>query len=130
MEESKFEASGKNSLVDKLTEVKELAEILGYSDERSIENWCRKNKVPLFHIGKKTYTIRNFIDRFISEKLERFVKATFKNSDEILKAIYEDEKAELSKLLDAPLDKKEEQKFKVKKNSKAAEDFITKLKAA
>jgi len=124
------EELNQNSMVDKLTEIKELAEILGYSDGRSVEKWCKQNKVPLFHIGKKTYTIRNFIDRFISEKLELFVKASYKNSEGILKAIYEDDKAELSKLLDAPLDKKEEEKFKVKKNSKAADDFMTKLKAA
>lgn len=117
-------------MVEKLIEVSELAEILGYSDERSIENWCKKNKVPLFHIGKKTYTIKNFIDRFISQKLEEFVKATYKNSDEVLKAIYEDDKAQLSKLIDAPLDKKAETKYKVKKDSKAANDFISKLKAA
>lgn len=120
----------KKNLLDKLTEISELAEILGYSDQRSVESWCRKNKVPLFHIGKKTYTVKTFIDRFISEQLEKFVKATFKNSDEILKAVYEDDKAEFSKLVNAPLDKKAEAKFKVKKNSKAADDFITKLKAA
>jgi hypothetical protein len=125
-----MEEKNKINLLDKLIEVGELAELLGYTDERSIEKWCKKNTVPLFHIGKKIYTIRNFIDRFISEKLELFVKATYKNSDGILKAIYEDDKGELSKLLDAPLDKKEADKFKVKKNSKAADDFMTKLKAA
>lgn len=125
-----FEGGNKSSLIDKLTEISELAEILGYTDHRSIETWCKKNKVPLFHIGKKTYTIKNFLDRFISEKLEQFVKASFKNSDEILKAVYEDDKTELSKLLVAPLDKKQEERFKVRKSSKAADDFMKKLKAA
>jgi len=115
-------------IINKLIEISELKELLGYVDERSIESWCKKNKVPLFHIGKKTYTINNFIDRFISQKLEKFLNANYKNPDEIMKAIKEDDKAELSKLIDAPLDKKTSIEYKA--NSKAADDFIKKLKAA
>ncbi len=127
--ESKIETSTK-SMVDKLVEIKELMDLLGYADERSIESWCRKNKVPLFHVGKKTYTIRNFIDLFISQKMEEFVKANYKNADIILKAINEDNKTELSQLLNVPLDKSVSSKFKKKADSKAASDFMTKLKAA
>jgi len=115
-------------MMDKLIELGELIELLGYVDERSIEGWCKKNKVPLFHVGKKTYTISDFIDRFISQKLEKFVNANYENPDEILQAIKEDNKAELSKLIDAPLDKKTSEEFK--KNSKATNDFIKKLKVA
>jgi len=122
--------SPKNNLMDKLIEIQELIDFLGYTDDRSIEGWCKKNTVPLFHIGKKTYTLKDFIDRFISEKLELFVKANYKNPDEVLKAIYQDDKVELSKLIDAPLDKKTSKKFKVKPNSDAADDFIKKLKKA
>ena len=117
-------------ITDKLVEINELVDLLGYTDERSIESWCKKNKVPLFHVGKKTYTIRNFIDLFISQKLEEYVKATYKNPDVILKAINEDNKTELSKLLNAPMDKTVSAKFKKKIDSKQAEDFINKLKAA
>lgn len=115
---------------DKLIEINELIELLGYVDERSIETWCRKNKVPLFHVGKKTYTISDFIDRFISQKLEEFVKANYKNSDEILKAVKEDNKEELSRLINAPADKEATKTFRKKANSKAAEDFLKKIKAA
>lgn len=127
--ESKTGASPKG-MVDKLVEIRELMELLGYTDERSIESWCKKNKVPLFHVGKKTYTIRNFIDLFISQKMEEYVKANYKNADVILKAINEDDKVELSKQLNAPVDKTSLTKFKKKTDSKAASDFMTKLKAA
>lgn len=127
--ESKVESSPKG-ITDKLVEIGELINLLGYTDERSIESWCRKNKVPLFHVGKKTYTIRNFIDLFISQKMEEYVKANFQNPDMILKAISEDNKTELSQLLNAPLDKSVSTKFKKKADSKAANDFMTKLKAA
>lgn len=127
--ESKIEASPKG-MVDKLVEIRELMDLLGYTDERSIESWCKKNKVPLFHVGKKTYTIRNFIDLFISQKMEEYVKANYKNADVILKAIHEDDKVELSKQLNAPLDKTSLTKFKRKADSKEATDFMNKLKAA
>lgn len=127
--ESKIEVSLKG-MVGKLVEIKELMDLLGYTDERSIESWCKKNKVPLFHVGKKTYTIRNFIDLFISQKMEEYVKANYKNADVILKAINEDDKVELSKQLNAPLDKTSLTKFKKKADSKEAADFMNKLKAA
>jgi hypothetical protein len=120
----------KSGMMDKLIEISELVELLGYVDERSIESWCKKNKVPLIHIGKKTYTISNFIDLFISQKLEEYVKATYKDAETILKAINEDDKVGLSKLLNAPLDKSTSKKFKTKADSKAAEDFLKQLKAA
>ena len=120
----------KIGVTDKLVEINELIDLLGYTDVRSIEAWCKKNKVPLFHVGKKTYTIRNFIDMFISQKLEEYVKATYKNPEVILKAINEDDKTGLSKLLNAPMDKTVSAKFKKKADSKEAADFMTKLKAA
>ena len=127
--ESKIEVSPKG-MVNKLVEIKELMDLLGYTDERSIESWCKKNKVPLFHVGKKTYTIRNFIDLFISQKMEEYVKANYKNADVILKAINDDDKVELSKQLNAPIDKTSLTKFKKKADSKEAADFMNKLKAA
>ncbi len=120
----------RKNMMSKLIEIKDLIDLLGYVDERSIETWCKKNKVPLIHIGKKTYTLNSFIDMFINQKLEQFIKANYKNPDEILKAINNDDKTNLSKLINAPLDKDSSIKFKVKKNSKAADDFIKKLKAA
>jgi hypothetical protein len=130
MDEKTLAAITRSSLTEKLVEINELIDLLGYTDERSIEAWCKKNKIPLFHVGKKTYTIRNFLDMFISQKLEEYVKATYKNADVILKAINEDDKIELSKQLSAPLDKATLTKFKKKADSKEATDFMNKLKAA
>ena len=61
--------------------------------------------------------------------MEEYVKATFKNADGILKAIADDNKLELSKFINEPLDKKVERKFKKSADSKAATDFMNKLKA-
>lgn len=72
-----------NGMKDRLVDVNEIMELLGYTDMRSIESWCKKNKVPLFHVGKKTYTIKNFIDIFITQKLEKYVKVNYKNADVI-----------------------------------------------
>lgn len=119
-----------NGMKDRLVDVNEIMELLGYTDIRSIESWCKKNKVPLFHVGKKTYTIKNFVDIFITQKMEKYVRANYKNADVILKAINDDNKTELSKLVNAPLDKKVEAKFKKKADSKVADDFMKKLKAA
>jgi len=116
-------------MVKKLIEIKELIDLLGYVDERSIEAWCKKNKVPLFYVGKKTYTISNFLDLFISQKLEVFVKANYKDAESVLKAISADDETELVKLVNAPMNK-ESFKYKKKSNSKQADDFLTKLKAA
>ena len=105
-------AIARSGITNKLVEINELLDLLGYTDERSIETWCKKNKIPLFQLGKKTYTIRIFIDLFFSKKMEEYVKATFKNADGILKAIADDNKLELSKFINEPLDKKVERKFK------------------
>jgi hypothetical protein len=118
------------NMINKLVELSELMELLGYTDERSIEGWCKKNKVPLFHIGKKTYTIRNFIDIFISEKMEQYVKANYKNAEVILKAIKDDDSKQLSEQINAAPEKATFTKVKKKADSKQATDFINKLKAA
>lgn len=128
--EIRTETVTRSGITEKLVEINELIDLLGYTDVRSIETWCKKNKIPLFNVGKKTYTIRNFLDLFISQKMEEYVKATYKNADVILKAINEDDKVELSKLVNAPLDKKVETKFKKRADSKDAADFMNKLKAA
>jgi hypothetical protein len=127
--ESNIESVTSKGVMDKLIEINELIELLGYVDERSITSWCKKNKVPLIHIGKKTYTVNNFIDMFISQKLEAYVNSTYKDPDSILKAIREDNKEELTKLVNAPLEKKALTK-KIMLNSKAADDFLRQLKAA
>lgn len=117
-------------MMDKLVEINDLIDMLGYVDERSIETWCKKNKIPLFHIGKRTYTISTFIDLFITQKLEEYLKATYTDADVILKAINDDDKVGLSELINAPLDKSCSSNYKKRTDSKDAVDFLKKLKAA
>ena len=114
MEEKFKKIEPQNSMLNKLIEIGDLVDLLGYVDERSIESWCKKNKVPLIHIGKKIYTVADFIDRFITEKLEQYLNSNYKNADVILKAIKNDDKTEFSKLINAPVDKESATQFKLK----------------
>lgn len=49
-------------LLFRLVSVQELGEILGYSDVRSVRSWCRQNDIPLFQLGKRTYTDSKLLD--------------------------------------------------------------------
>ncbi len=120
----------KGQMTDQLVAIDELMELLGYVDERSVENWCKKNKFPILHIGKKTYTISTFLDLFISQKLEAFVTANYNNPDEIMKAVKENNKEELSKRITSKNIKETVPLLKTIENSDAANNFMTKLKAA
>ncbi len=40
-----------------LIEQKEVMELLGYSDERSIKRWCKERKIPIIRFGLKEYVI-------------------------------------------------------------------------
>jgi hypothetical protein len=117
---------------DKLTEVtEELSEYLGYTDIRSIKAWCKQNKVPIFKLGKKRYTIRNFVDYFIEKELSQFAHANFSDAEGLLEAIQNDDKIEFARLFEAPVSETEKRRFiKKKARSKASEAFLNKLKSA
>lgn len=110
---------------NKLIEIVELLDILGYSDVRSVRKFCEQNKIPLFNLGKKTYTVADFLDVLIAKQLGK----TYDNADEILKAISNDNKEELANLIEAPLEKNVKNELK-SKNSNAAKKLIDKLNAA
>ncbi len=78
-------------LSDRLIEITELCSLLGYDDMRSVRSWCNKKKVPLLMIGKKTYTIKNFVELHIEGMLNKFVTVNYNNADEIMNAIRNDE---------------------------------------
>ncbi len=112
------------SINDKLIELRDLMEILGYSDMRSVKSFCVENKIPLFNLGKRTYTVSNFLDLVIANEFGK----NYSNGDEILKAINDDDKEELIRLLEAPTERKVRDKYKTNvKNSPAAEKLIRKL---
>ncbi len=106
---------------DKLIEIRELLELLGYSDMRSLRNFCTENKIPLFNLGKKTYTVSNFLDIVIANEFGK----NYSNADEILRAINDDDKDELVRLLDAPTEQRVKTKFK---NNKPNSPAVEKLK--
>lgn len=114
-------------MVDDLIEIKELFELLGYTEQRSVQRWCKKNKIPLIQIGKKTYTVRYFIDKFILEKLELFLKAHYGNVDEMLRAIRQNDMKQFSEAVKASEIRKT-RTTKPVKDSKAAQDFMKKLR--
>ena len=117
--------------MDKMLEISELQEMLGYTDERSVRTWCKSHKVPLMGLGKRTYTFEIFLQLFLEDELKGFLKANYKNSDEILNAIHSDDKINLAKLVDAPVTKASKKEYRDKKcKSKAAQGFLINLKSA
>ncbi|HXD93315.1 MAG TPA: hypothetical protein VNX01_08885 [Bacteroidia bacterium] len=115
------------SVTNDLIEINELLDLLGYSDLRSVRKFCMENKIPLFNLGKKTYTINNFLDAVIANEFSK----NYSNADKILQAINDDDKAALANLIDAPTEQKVNTKFKKHKtNSSAAEKLLKKLNEA
>jgi len=114
-------------MLDNLIEIKELFELLGYTDQRSVQVWCKKNKIPLIDIGKKTYTLSHFLDNFILNKVEQFLKASYGDSDELMRAINKNDIKLFSEVAKASEIKKSRMQKPVK-NSEAAEDFLKKLR--
>ena len=73
-----------NIATKNLIELTELMHILGYSDMRTIKKWCIKNKIPLFKVGAKKYTLSNFLNLIIGHQVTDFVKANHENPRELL----------------------------------------------
>jgi hypothetical protein len=120
-----------NMRKDKMLEIKELMEMLGYTDERSVRTWCKNHKIPLMGLGKRTYTFEIFLQRFLDDELKSFLKSNYENPAEILNAIHSDDKIGLAKLVDAPVTKEAKRIYRNKEiRSKAAKDFLTNLKSA
>lgn len=120
-------------LEEKLIEINELLDILGYSDLRSVKTWANKNKIPLITIGKKVYCVRNIIDLIIENKINSYINNNFENPSEVLEAVKANDSVKLSQLLESPpVDK--EAKIKIVKNknemSKASKSLLNKLKSA
>lgn len=111
--------SGVTKLSDRLINVTELREWLGLSDMRSVRAWCKKMKVPLIVLGRKTYTISNFLDMHIENDIKQFVTATYTNSDEVMYGLRNDN--ELKPIINKPPTK---EKIKKQEISKASKRFL------
>lgn len=116
---------------EKLVDIQTLLEWLGYEDVRSVRAWCKKNKIPLFDVGRRTYTVADFLDIFLEREMKLFVEANYENPASVLEAISNDDKTTLSTLMEAPASDKVKKVFKNNKTmSKQAQDFLSQIKIA
>lgn len=118
---------------DKLVEIHSLLELLGFTDIRSVKKFCLQNKIPLFNLGKKVYTIATFLDVYIEAELTVFVNENYTDPAQVMAAVKENDKTALLKLIESP-QKQTIEKTKIKTNksemSKASKNLLNKLKSA
>lgn len=118
---------------NKLIEINQMLEILGYRDLRSVMTWASKNKVPIINIGKKTYCARNFIDLIIENQINSFVNKNYENPSDVLAAAKANDYEEFRRLAELPpVDAEVKTKFKKNKSEmgKAAKNLLDKLKSS
>jgi hypothetical protein len=119
------------TMTNNLMKLSELAELLEYSDMRSVTKWCHKNKILVAHVGKAKYVAADQIDTFFDNKFRRFAEKNYPNSDQIIDAHHNDDRVGLAESMGAPLNKKVKKSYKVKvERSKASQDFLNKIKSA
>jgi hypothetical protein len=118
-------------MLNRLMKLDEIMELLGYTDSRSVESWCKERKIPLFGLGKEVYTISNFMEVFLESEVRKFVYANYDEPEKIIDSILNDDKIELAERVSAPLETNSKKQYKSKvKFSKESEDFINNLKAS
>lgn len=118
-------------MTNNLMKLSELAELLEYNDNRSVINWCKKNRILIVHVGKANYVASNQINRFFEDKFKGFVDKNYPNPDQIIDANNKDDKVGLAEYMDAPLERSVKKKYKAKtQRSKASQDLFNNLKSA
>lgn len=119
---------------EKLVEINTLLDLFGSEDIRAVKRFCVQNRIPLFKLGKKVYTLETFLDLFIECELKSFVDVNFANPSEIMAAVKTDDKVRLSKLIVPEPAKDEVAKKQMRPNKKemgkAAKNLVHKLKVA
>lgn len=110
----------------------ELAELLEYSDMRSVTKWCNKNGILVACVGKAKYVASEQIENYFDSKFKRFANRSYPNPQSVIKAYEADNKVELAESMGEPVEKKVKKKYSIKKTviSKAAQDFLDNLKLA
>ena len=109
-------------LSSRLMEIEELYELTGYNELRLVRRWCEKNKIVLFSMGKKTYTIRNCVEMYIENQLREFVTANYSNPEEIMNAVINDD--EIKPVLNKQATIRKVAKPEKKKMSAASMKFL------
>jgi len=114
-----------------LMNLSELAELLAYTDMRSVTSWCNKNNILVAHVGKAKYVAADQISKFFENKFKRFAEKKFDNPDQIINAHNSDDKVGLSESMGIRVSKKIKKSYTAKKErSKAAQDFLNNIKSA
>lgn len=113
-------------MFQKLVDIHSLLDILGFTDLRSVKRFCVSNKIPLFNLGKKTYTMSSFIDHLIETELTAFVNSNYDNPSEVLKAVKEGNN--VTPIVSFTSAKTEANKKSKKPISKASQEFLKKIK--
>ena len=95
-------------LTDRLIDIDEMREILGYDDNRSVRTWCDKKTIPIFNLGKRMYTLRNFLEVHLENTIQKFAEDNYENSNEIMDAIKNDEVIKINPKVEVRKNKKRE----------------------
>lgn len=108
-----------------LLDITELMTLLGYIDERSVNRWCKKNKVPIFKIGIKKYTHTDFINQILNKQLASFAKDNLIKIENVI--------PNQNTIETIPTDKSKIISIKAKnqkEHSNASQSFLRNIKAA
>lgn len=97
---------------ERLTEINQLKEFLGYNDLRSTKGWLSRNNITMINLGKRTYIKTDTLDHFIESKTvtvgntsaERTEKGTLGNARKVI--------------------------MRKRGHSKAAQDFLSGIKSS
>lgn len=115
-------------LANKLTYIGDLLPLLGYSDYRAAESFCRSNNIPLIKVGKKKYIVSMFLDLYIQNQIQTEINSSYANSIEMLDAVINDDVDALSVL---SKDEGDTLKTRPKRiGGGSSNDFLNKIKQA
>ena len=56
-----------------LTDILDLMNTLGYSDDRSVKKWCKRNNIPIISLGLRKYVLSQLLTQYIDNQLVIFV---------------------------------------------------------
>jgi len=109
----------------------ELGEKLGYSDPRSILNWCKKNKIAVMQSGKIKYVASAQIELYYENQFKDYVTKHCANPEQVMDAYHNDDKVKLSEAMGSSIEKKVKDNYVAEKErSKSAQSFLDNMKSA
>ena len=109
----------------------ELGEMLGYSDPRSIVNWCNKNKIAIMPSGKIKYVASAQIELYYENQFKDYVTKHCDNPEKVMDAYHKDDKVKLSQAMGGSVEKKVKDNYVAERErSKSAQSFLDEMKSA